>query len=160
MKKKAMIIGLCALCLGALACTATACAGGQTVEGEYSYQISFDGGTTQDTYGQRVRVTVGTDGKISAIVPLEWANVKDITPANDDYGWSAENVANWRNNRDNMLKSYVGKTAREVLAIPVTKETDGKVPQTVGDSALVVTGATQSSGRLLLAVQDALKKLN
>lgn len=72
-------------------------------------------------------------------------------------------TATWTDNEDAVYAKYVGKTVKEVLAIEVKcDETTGapitstaEVPVTY--DGLIHTGATLSSGRLLLAVQNALK---
>ena len=63
---------------------------------------------------------------------------------------------------DNYLKeTFVGKTVTEVLALEVAVTDKGEPSVTDADkeawSAYVLTGATQTSGRFVLAIQNALK---
>ena len=62
-----------------------------------------------------------------------------------------------------MLQQYEGKSVADVLAVKVFYDENGE-PYSKDDnsdfasSGLVLTGATQGSGRLLIAVQNALGK--
>ena len=136
------VVSVCALCIGL-----TACNGGEVYEGGYSYE------NYGHTYGQKVKVTVA-DGKITKVelVASDWVEVSD---ANPDYGWTEEMIANWNDNKADYLKSFEGKTVEEVLAMTVDRNDIGEPTKVTGIE--VVTGATQSAGRVLLAVQDALK---
>lgn len=98
------------------------------------------------------------------------------------YNWTQSNADNWTNHENWLLQQYVGWSVADVLDIDVftdtgyvegsTAGTYERVPGTKGEpyataggwnaelqsSGLLITGATQGSGRLLLAVQDALSK--
>ena len=98
------------------------------------------------------------------------------------YGWSDANSSNWSDHESWLLQQYVGWSVADVLAIDVYTDygytlvtVDGKTTQALdknsngepygtsfnselSSSGLLVTGATQGSGRLLLAVQTALSK--
>ncbi|MDE7439340.1 MAG: hypothetical protein K2N23_02385 [Clostridia bacterium] len=79
------------------------------------------------------------------------------------YGWSEESYEDWLNKESWLLQQYEGKSVAEVLAIKVFYDENGE-PYSTKDNAefatsgLVMTGATQGSGRLLKAVQNALSK--
>lgn len=152
------IFKLCALAaIGVLAIGAGAAAGcnndkkvNGTFTGEYSYE---NYGTT---YGVKVEVVV-EDDVVKSVTPVESAYV-EVTPDMGD--WKAEN---WTAHEAEVYNKYVGKTVEQILAIKVACDESG-APITNDDSeteitydGLLHTGATLSSGRLLLAVQDALK---
>ena len=63
----------------------------------------------------------------------------------------------WLAQRDSFAQSFVGKTVEEVNAIVVECD-DKSQPKTI-TGVEYVTGATQSSGRTILAIQNALSKL-
>ena len=116
-------------------------------EGEYSYS---NYGTQ---YGVKVKVVLNGDVIAGvAIVPGEYTQ---ISSANPDYGWTDENIQNYLNNEAALLAAYVGKSVGAVITMSVSVNEKGE-PTGVPDSSLLISGATQSSGRILLAVQDAL----
>ena len=145
MKKlfKALIVTLAISCCEACALAFTACGSKSKVyTGEYSY-------TSHNTnYGVKVNVTVEED--VIKKVEIVDSDYVVATPA----GWA--NLSKWEAGLDQLLKSYEGKTVSEIKAINVAC-TD-KVPNKGQDcSGHVIADATQGSGRLLLAIQDALK---
>lgn len=102
-----------------------------------------------------------------------------ISSANPTYGWSDVKVANWNDNESWLLQQYEGKAVADILDLAVyTKyayKSDGNgnmVPDIDNpgepyekdhnaellSSGLIITDATQGSGRVLIAVQNALKK--
>ena len=164
--KKLIVIALVvvmALSVVALA----ACGKEETVEGEYSYaawDYTNKALSTTNKYGCKVKVTV-KGGVITAI---------EVTADTDTYynlsaGWTDK--AKWENGAKDMIDSFVGLTVEEVNAIKVatnpTLVTEPYVTpagQPTGitgapESLKLVAGATQSSGRTILAVQNALSKL-
>lgn len=147
-KMKKAIIGLAVGAVAALGVVGFAACGSseQTVEGEYHYANSWD--ETAPDYGIKVKVTV-KDNKITKveIVKSDYVEVTD----------SWKDKAIWNDNIDDLLAAYKGKTVDEVKKASVTLE--DSVPTAVGDEDLLITGATQGSGRLLKAVQDALADL-
>lgn len=127
----------CALCLAG-------CGGGaKTYTGDYHYDTEYG------VYGVKVEVEV-MNGIVKDvdIVSSGYEEVTDI--------W--EGKENYLQNRETMLKSFEGKSVEEILSYTVSTESDGTPAQISAGSLKVVTGATQCSGRLILAVQDALKK--
>lgn len=121
------------------------------VDGDYHYTNAYG-----SQYGMKVRVFV-KDGKIFGVKKLASEYV-EVSSANPNYGWTQAMVNNWNNKLVGLLKAYNGKTVAEIKAITVATDSIGQ-PSSVGDDDFVITGATQGSGRLMLAVQDALKKL-
>ena len=113
---------------------------------------------------------------------IKWEKGDDLpTPAQTNvysYGWTDANSSNWSTHESWLLQQYVGWSVADILDINVYTNfgyklvTGGRVLDTdsMGEpygtdfngelkgSDLLITGATQGSGRLLLAVQDALKK--
>lgn len=131
------------------------CVKKQNVTGEYSYT---NWGTE---YGVKVNVEVQTDKKGDRIrkVTVSDSDLVDASPAMN--GWDP---TVWEENLQNLLNSYRGQYVVDVLAKEVVTKDDG-APLVKGDkgfvsygSDVIITGATLGSGRLLLAVQDALQK--
>ncbi len=116
-------------------------------EGEYHYPNAW--APTAPHYGIKVKVAV-KDGKICkvGIVPSEYTSVSD--------GWGDKAI--WNDGIDALLENYEGQDVEKILSVPVTVNTDKAPgqPESVADKDLMITGATQGSGRLLLAVQNAL----
>ena len=118
-------------------------AGYSVYEGEYGYTAW---GTN---YGIKVNVVVRDD----VVVSVEVAD-SDYVEVTDS--WADKDI--WINGLEGLLNSYSGKTVAEILSATVVTDDTG-VPGSVSDSSLMITGATQGSGRLLLAVQNALQKI-
>ena len=147
-----------------VAATAGALAGcgenGETYKGEYSYANAW---TPTEKYGVKVNVTV-KDGKIVSVT----TEADTDTFYNVSAGWSDKQTA--IDGLPGLLAKFEGKTVEDVLAIKVATDdktdnaahtvegqpkTDDASKAAYGD--LLITGATQTSGRVILAVQDALK---
>ena len=150
--KKLIVIAL-AVVMALSVVAFVACDNGQTVTGEYSYKNAWDKTGTQ-SYGAKVSVTV-KNGVITAVS----VEADTETFFNLSAGW--ENKSLWEEKGQDMVESFVGRTVDEVNAIVVECAESGQPDSITGAPAAlkVVTGATQSSGRLILAVQDALSKL-
>lgn len=144
LKRALICLAICAASVFVAAGFAACTDGG--LEGEYHYANPWGGAD----YGVKVSVVV-EEGVIQSveIVPSDYVEVTDSWGGKDAYLES----------RDELLASYVGKTVDEVLAIEVTCGVDG-TPSAVGDSDFLISGATNCSGRLLRAVQDALRNYN
>ncbi|MDE6667767.1 MAG: hypothetical protein K2K38_05410 [Clostridia bacterium] len=152
-KGLSILVASTALCAGVA--MATACDSGYngTYEGEYHYPNAW--APTAPHYGMKVRVTVENN-----II----TKVEDITK--DAYtvvssGWEDKNT--WITYESLLLQKYEGWSVADVLAIKVYIDENGQ-PYGKGDNAallesdLLIPNATQGSGRLILAVQDALGK--
>lgn len=135
-----------------VAVAAFGCSSTVRLEGAYSYT------NYGNTYGAKVLVTLHGN-KISEVLML---NANDWVVATGPSVWTDETTRNkYINNESHMLKAYQGHTVDEVLSWTVTTDTIGQ-PLSIDDAAdpyVLCSGATQSSGRLLLAIQDALKKV-
>lgn len=143
--KALALVAATACCVCALA---LAGCGGKSYSGEYHY----------DNYGTEygIKVSVKVDDGVIKSVKVVDSDYVEVSAVYDNL-WTQENIDNWVNNLNSLLAKYEGKTVEEVLAINVPVGDTGapETPQTY--DGLVITGATQSSGRLLLAVQNALK---
>lgn len=117
---------------------------------------------------------------------LEWdQEKKPVVPeasTTTSYGWSTSSEENWTKHTNWLLNQYVGMSVADVLELKVytnygyahvtggSQYNTGLDKDSMGEpygkdynadlasSGLLLSGATQGSGRLLLAVQDALKK--
>ena len=174
--KKLLVIALAVILVVSAVCVLAACGKEEVVEGEYSY-FAYDYAaqalSTTNKYGCKVKVTV-KGGVITAIeVTADTASFYNLTATwTDNYQADGNPTAGkkaWMDNGQAMADSFVGLTVEEVNAITVGKTTELVESTPAGQptgitgapSALkVVTGATQSSGRLILAVQNALSKLS
>ncbi len=120
--------------------------GYKVAEGEYGYnEYNTD-------YGARVRVV------------LKNGVVKKVTVLSSGYtnataqGW--EDVRLWNEAEDGILAAYEGRTVDGIMSLTATiKGQSGATDNTVSDPSLLVTNATKSSARLLLAVQNALSNV-
>ncbi len=117
--------------------------GYEVYEGEYHYPNAWD--STAPDYGIAVRVVL--NGNVVEAVGIANSDYVEVTDS-----WTNKDI--WNNGIADLLKAYKGKTVEELLAVTVT--TNDSIPSSVSDASLVITGATQGSGRLLLAVQNAL----
>lgn len=154
MKKLVKVLALTALsavvCLGVL--VFAACNNGTTYQGEYHYN------SHNNEYGIKVEVTVA-DGKITKVAKVD-SDYVECSAVNANYGWTQEDVDNWNNKLDDLLKAYEGKTVESVKAATCSiSGVDNATENKVSDSDLVITDATQGSARVLKAVQNALSKI-
>lgn len=171
-KMKKAIIGLAVGAVAALGVVGFAACGSseQTVEGEYHYANAWD--ATAPDYGVKVEVTV--KGNVIEEVKIVTSSYVQATPE-----WvesDSEGAKAYSNGGEAaLLAKYKGLKVDTVLAMeidvnedksPVSNNSDGTVNPDfdadtfkTGDTNLLISGATQSSGRILLAVQNALEKL-
>lgn len=152
------LAGIClagALCGGAFAVSGCGDTQTDTVIGEYHY-INYG-----VFYGVRVNVEVQTDSKGDRIrkVTIADSDYTQLSPANPDYEWTDADRENYSSQEQTLLNAYRGMYVADVLAMDVETAANGE-PQGVSDDSVLISGATQSSGRLLLAVQDALLKFD
>lgn len=171
-RMKKAIVGLAVGAIAALGVVGFAACGekAETYDGDYHYTTSGYGDPV--TYGIKVKVTV-KDGKIEKVevVNSDYVDATDMGVDEDGNpvivgGW--DNGANWDKELKNELAKFKGLSVSDVLALNVAKNDageplkstdDGFNALNVGGKNLILTGSTQSSGRLILAVQDALKDL-
>ena len=144
--KKILVIALAVVMLVSVFAL-TAC-NQQTVEGEYAYDNAWVPGAK---YGVKVSVTLNKDVITKVVVTSE--NTDNYT--NLSASW--ENKATWENGEAAFLASFEGKTIQDVLNIRVACAANGQPSSVEGFTA--VAGATQSSGRVILAIQNAIKTL-
>ena len=144
--KKILIIALAVVMLVSVFAL-TAC-NQQTVEGEYAYDNAWVPGAK---YGVKVSVTLNKDVITKVVVTSEDTE----TYTNLSASWDKK--ATWENGQAAFLASFEGKTIQDVLNIRVACAANGQPNSVEGFTA--VAGATQSSGRVILAIQNAIKKL-
>lgn len=95
--------------------------------------------------------------------PVEVFNKDWHSVSNAQGDWGESDKLNWLNKESWLLQQYEGWSVADILAIKVFYDENGE-PYSQADntdfaaSGLVLSGATQGSGRLLIAVQNALKK--
>ena len=152
--KKLIVIALAVVMALSLVLVLTACDSEKTYDGEYSYAHPY--GVEGKTYGAKVHVTV--KGGVITKVTVD-ADTEDFFNLTDS--WTEEGKTNWNTHQDEFLKSFEGLTVEEVKAIKVACNEKG-VPEENGITKMptdwnYVTGCTQSSGRIILAIQNALK---
>lgn len=127
-----------------------ACDNSETYTGSYSYEAYGL------TYGAKVDVVM-TGDTISnlRLYPDDETNWIGLSDAYPDYGWTDDNRQVWLDGVNNLMLSFVGMTADEVAAIDATiAGVNGTADSVDGDYN--ITGATQSSARLVLAIQNAI----
>jgi uncharacterized protein with FMN-binding domain len=146
--KKILVIALAVVMLVSVFAL-TACDQPQTVSGEYAYDNTWVPGAK---YGVKVDVTV--KGDIITKVVVTSTNTENYTNASETTKWDK---AVWENGQEAFLASFEGKTIQDVLNIRVACAADG-APKSV-EGFTVVAGATNSSGRTILAIQNAIKQL-
>ena len=147
-RMKKALIGLAVGAVAALGVVGLAACGGNTttLEGEYHYANSYSAGAPD--YGVKVEVTVNTDDNTIEKVEIVESDYVQCTES-----WKDRNI--YVNGEAELLAAYEGLEVDDVLAMTVTLNDKG-IPTAVSESDLLITGATQGSGRLLKAVQDAL----
>lgn len=150
--KTLAVLGVAGVAAAGVAAFSACGESGKTYNGEYHYN------SYGHEYGVKVAVTVKED-KISKVkvVDSDYVSVSDPV---DGTNWDQTKVDNWNNNLANLLKAYEGKTVQAIFAATSSiSGVSGATENSVSESSLVITGATQGSARILLAVQDALKDL-
>lgn len=162
--KKLFVIGAAALAACTMAFGAVACGSeAKDYQGSYSHKNAWD---SSQSYAANVTVTV-KGGKITKVVLAEDTDtVHNVTPTWGDKKIYEDSIAE-------CLKAFEGKKVADVQKWTVATNTDGtiisddaKTPDVnegedtiKADSDVFKTGATQSYGRLILAVKDAIKDI-
>lgn len=151
--KKILVIALAVVMTFSIVAFA-ACAQPTTVTGECKYENAWVAGAF---YGAKVDVTVKGDKIVAVKLYTDeetgWTRTTKSWEAKEgQLGYAAAEAAyeKWIND------TFVGKTVAEVNAYVASATKDG---QTVGTESAKLAGATQSSARIIVAVQDALSKL-
>jgi len=143
---KKILVLMLALVMALSVCAFAACDKPVTLSGEYKYANPWD---ATKFYGVKVDVTVKGDAIQSVVV----TSTDTAEYTNLSASW--EDKAKWTDGQAAFLASFAGMTVAEVNAVEVACAESGQ-PNTVTGMEYV-TGATQSSGRVILAVQNALK---
>ena len=153
--KKILVLALAVVMLVSIFAL-TACGQPQTVTGECKYENKW---APDHFYGCKVDVTV-QNGVITAVklytdAETGWTRTSEGWEAGrnpGDLGFQATEAAYESYIND----TFVGKTVAEVSAIVATVNKDS---QTVTTEGWALAGATVSSARIIVAIQDALSKL-
>lgn len=165
MKKIFKTLAVCAVA-GTLCAGVAAMAGcaekTETFTGEYKYDNAW---TPGKTYGVKVKVEVKGD-KITNVTYE--ADTEYYT--NVSNGWNASEGSLGADETNKQIPNYiketfVGKTVAEVKALKVATAANGEPLVVKGDkqtldSAYILSGATQTSGRFVLAIQNALNDIH
>ena len=156
------VVACCAVAVAFAGCGESA----KTYDGEYKYRNTY--AQTESYYGVKVHVTV-KEGKITKVTyDADTDTMHNVTPTWDGHDVTVAAL-------DSYLAKFEGKTVEEVKALKVKVEEGGapsKVDQGqtlaaawlfdlsyVKDGETIKTGATQTAGRFVLAIQDALKNV-
>lgn len=154
--KKILVIALAVILVVSAVCVLAACGSEETVTGECKYENAWD---STKFYGAKVDVTV-KGGVITA--------VKLYTDA--ETGWDRTS-GGWKEDQnpgdlghdkaeaayDSWIKeNIVGQKVATVQGWTASATKDG---QSVGEGTPKIAGATQSTARIIVAVQNALSKL-
>lgn len=149
--KRLAVLSLCA----ALPFAVCGCVQTTDLQGEASYT---EWGTN---YGIKVNVQVQSTSKGDRIRRVTVAE-SDLVDATEGWGGKAK----WDEELNALLLAYRGEYVADVLAKQVAVSDNGAPKDSssadfndFGDD-FIISGATVGSARLLLAVQDALKKLD
>lgn len=156
--KKILVLAL-AIVMALSVVALVACGKEETVKGEYSYNAL---NSTTNKYGCKVTVTV-KDGVIKDVkVDADTETFYNLTAS-----W--KDKSKWETGNAGMISKLIGMKVEDVKKITVSTQAaddaEHYAPKgqptgiTGAPEGLTVTGATQSSGRLILAVQNALEKL-
>lgn len=134
----------------------------QTLTGEYHYANAWGGAD----YGVKVQVVVGEKTKTIKSVSILKSDYTQLTPSWGEKDPVPEGFTAYQNGEADLLKKYEGLAMSDVLAIKVATQESGQpevqtsenfVELKAGETELLIDGATQSSARLVLAVQNALE---
>ena len=148
--KKLLVIALAVILVVSAVCVLAACEKPETVTGEVHYN-SHD-----VEYGVKVDVTVkgGVITDVKLYTDAE-SGYRRTSPDNADYGWDRFDETEAAYN-DYIKDNFVGKTVEEVNAYVASATAEGQTV-TTGPK---ISGSTQSSARIIVAVQNALRKLS
>ncbi len=158
MKRKFLLFAML-LCATFAVCL-TSCGGDKTYAGSYTYDDVYSESTPKAKYGVTVSVTVRGDKIISVSVAEDTDTRYNYTPIWKENAITGDLGAEKAKSAiAGYVKVYEGKSVAEIKGLTVATLDDGTPDkaQKAAWSGYVLTGATQTSGRILLAVQDALK---
>ena len=160
MKKFGKILAVGAMAaIAAVGVASFAACGSDPVDykGSYKYENAWVPGSY---YGVNVTVTVDGDKITKVVCDADTDTMHNITPTwQEAEGQLGHDKA--AAGLNDYLKKFEGMKVADVKAISVSKADNGQ-PNTdeaahTAQGTLLYTGATQTSGRIILAVQDALK---
>lgn len=146
--KKILVLAL-AIVMALSVVALVACAKEESYEGEYHYN------SYGHEYGCKVKVTVKGD-VIMKVAFLDSDYVR-TSADNADLGWTS-----YQKTEDaypDYLASFKGKTVKEVMDYTVSISGQNNATENSVPEAAKLTGATQSAARIILAIQNALGKI-
>ncbi|MBE7088980.1 MAG: hypothetical protein E7370_05675 [Clostridiales bacterium] len=140
---KVMLGAAAVACLGS-AIAFSGCAKDPVIE---TYEGGYQYNSWNTNYGVKVKVTT-EDGVISKVETLEsdWHNV---SASWDGHDATVAAIPEY-------LAKFEGKTLAEINAIEVTTNAAG-VPNAISGEDFLFAGSTQTAGRIILAMQDAIR---
>ena len=144
------IVALLLILLAFTTCIFTACDNPIALEGEYKH---VDPNDETKFYG--IKVVVKVDENVITSVEIVSQDTDSYRNVVESQEWAQNHL--WNYYKEEFVSSFVGKTVEEILAVTVECNPDG-MPRHVAD-IVAIGGATQSCGRIILAVKDALSKL-
>ena len=157
--KKLMVIALAVVMALSMVFVLAACGEEQTLEGECHYANAWS--ATSPDYGVKVKVVVKGD-RIKSVELVDYPDwvrttstwtekqADDKGPYQLGYTKTEAAYAGW------LEETFAGVKVDTVKGWTATATKDG---QSVGEGVPYITGATQSSARIIVAVQNALSKL-
>lgn len=157
--KKVLVIALAVILVVSAVCVLAACDNGEVYEGECHYENKWSTATPKPIYGVKVDVTV-KNGIIKSVKlytdeETGWDRTSEGWTENQnpgDLGHDKAEAAYTKWINDNI----VGQTVETVKGWTATATEEG---QSVGADTPKITGATQSTARIIVAVQNALSKI-
>ncbi len=147
---------LCSVAIGAVGCGEEV----KTYAGSYTYEDVYSEATPKTKYGVEVVVSVKGDKIVSVTVADDTSNRYNYTPIWQENMTTGDLGAEKAKKAvPGYLKVFAGKKVADVKKLTVATLSDGTPDKSKKAewNGFVLTGATQTSGRILLAVQDALK---
>lgn len=147
---KRFITILCLALIAAASCAFAACESGETTsyDGDYHYTVNYGNGDL--VYGIKVRVYVKGE-KVTKVERID-SDYISVTS-----GWTNEQT--YKSGESALLKKYSCKTVEEIQkAVAAIDGQEGSTSNAC-DEGYLLSGCTQSSARLLKAVQNALSQI-
>ena len=144
------IVALLLILLAFTTCIFTACDNSIALEGEYKH---VDANDPTKFYGVKVVVKVEENVITSVeIVSQDTDSYRNVVESEEwEQNWL------WNYQKEEFINSFVGMTVEHVASVEIGCKENGE-PRSIGD-IVAISGATQSCGRIILAVQDALSKI-
>ena len=158
--KKLIVIALAVVLALSMVVVLAACEKEQVLEGECHYEHPWTAGAPD--YGVKVKVTVKGDRivKVELVDYAEWTRTSNPWPEKE-----ADEKGPYQLGHDKTEAAYAGWleetfAGAKIDTVKGWTATATKDGQSVGEGVPHLTGATQSCARIIVAVQNALAKLD